>query len=91
MITFKKLQKVKEMNKQLVVYKFLLILKKTLIALDLSKQKALDANPKAIQQYQFYRKSKSRPLLRKKWKKPFFYFLQGTVKVLWIYFTLIYY
>ena len=38
MITFKKLQKVKEMNKQLVVYKFLLILKKTLIALDLSKQ-----------------------------------------------------
>ena len=40
---------------QLVVYWILLILKKNyrLIAADLSKQKALDADPKAIQQIIF--------------------------------------
>ena len=40
---------------QLVVYWILLILKKKykLIAVDLSKQKALDADPKAIQQIVF--------------------------------------
>ena len=50
-----KYQQDKAMITQLVVYWILLIVKKNyrLIAADLSKQKALDADPKAIQQIIF--------------------------------------
>ena len=47
MIIFEKLQQVKEMITQLVVC-WTIIISKT-IAIDLSKQQALDADPKAIQ------------------------------------------
>ena len=47
MIIFEKLQQVKEMITQLVVC-WTIIISKT-IAIDLSKQQALDADPKTIQ------------------------------------------
>ena len=69
-----------------------------MIVIDLSKQQALDADPKAIQQINFTR------ILSRDWnpntamfftieeaKKTVLDFSQGTVKVLWIYFTLIQY
>ena len=52
MKTFKRLPLVKEMITQLVVCEIITILK-TLIAIDLTKQQALDADPKAIQQINF--------------------------------------
>ena len=47
---FKNLQQVKEMVIQLIVFKIIIILKNyyKMIAIDLSKQQALDADPKAI-------------------------------------------
>ena len=67
-----------------------------MIVIDLSKQQALDADPKAIQQINFTR------ILSRDWnpntamfftieeaKETVLDFSQGTVKVLWIYFTLI--
>ena len=67
-----------------------------MIVIDLSKEQALDADPKAIQQINFTR------ILSWDWnpntamfftieeaKETVLDFSQGTVKVLWIYFTLI--
>ena len=51
MITFKKLQLVKEMIIQLVVYQIIVIY--NMIPIDLSKRKALDGDPKANQQINF--------------------------------------
>ena len=50
MITFEKLWLVKEMITQLAVYSAIIISKKyeKMIAIDLSKQQTLDADPKAI-------------------------------------------
>ena len=61
--------------------------KNYLIAVDLSKQQALDADPKAIQQINFTanlerRGNKDFISFMKKQKKLFLEFLQGTVKVL---------
>ena len=58
-----------------------------MIAVDLSKQQALDADPKAIQQINFTanlerRGNKDFISFMKKQKKLFLEFLQGTVKVL---------
>ena len=54
MITFERLQLAKKIITQLVVYYIISISKNyKLIAIDLSKQQALDANPKAIQQINF--------------------------------------
>ena len=49
MITFGKLRLLKEMIKQLVVYLVIPFYYK-MIAIDLSKQEALDADPKVLQQ-----------------------------------------
>ena len=61
--------------------------KNYLIAVDLSKQQALDADPKAVQQINFTanlerRGNKDFISFMKKQKKLFLEFLQGTVKVL---------
>ena len=48
MIIFKKLQQVKEMITQLVVYQTIII-SKNYKMIDLGKQQALDADPKATQ------------------------------------------
>ena len=65
-----------------------------MIAMDLSKQQRLDANPKAIQQIDFTvnleQDGKTTMLLIiEEMKETILDFLQGTFKVLWIYFTLI--
>ena len=52
MIVLTKLQQVKEMISQLVVC-WIIVISKTIIAIDLSKQQAIDADPKAIQQTNF--------------------------------------
>ena len=62
--------------------------------MDLSKQQRLDANPKAIQQIDFTvnleQDGKTIMLLIiEEMKETILDFLQGTFKVLWIYFTLI--
>ena len=55
MIIFQKLLLVKEMIAQLFVYEIIIMLINTtkMIAIDLNKQQALDADPKAIQQINF--------------------------------------
>ena len=55
MIIFQKLLLVKEMIAQLFVYDIIIMLINTtkMIAIDLNKQQALDADPKAIQQINF--------------------------------------
>ena len=60
MIVFEKLQQVKEMITQLVVW-WTIIISKTynMMAINLSKQQALDADPKAVQ-HQFYKAFRNR-------------------------------
>ena len=55
MIIFQKLLLVKEMIAQLFVYEIIIMLINTtkMIAIDLNKQQALNADPKAIQQINF--------------------------------------
>ena len=79
MKTFKKLQLVKEMITQLVVCQITIIYK--MIAFDLSKQQALDGDPKAIKQTNFTGTLSG--------KETILDFSQGTVKVLKFYFVLI--
>ena len=52
MITFRKLQLVKEMITQQAIY-YIILTSKRFIALDISTQQALDADSKAIQQIDF--------------------------------------
>ena len=66
MIVFKKLQQVEEMIIQLVDYWTIIVRFYNyfkdyykIIAIDLSKQQALDADPKSIQKKDFYRISSS--------------------------------
>ena len=65
-----------------------------LIAIDLSKQQKLDADPKAIQQINFTR-NLTRPgdartyLIIEEAKEKIVDFSKGTVKVLWFHFVLI--
>ena len=75
MKTFKKLQLVKEMITQLVVCQITIVYKT--IAFDLSKQQALDADPKAIKQTNFTGNLSG--------KETILDFLKGTVKVLKFY------
>ena len=63
-----------------------------MIAIDLSKQQALDADPKAIQQINFNGNSDQAAgatiiFIVEEAKETILDFSQGTVKVLWIYFT----
>ena len=66
-----------------------------MIAIDLSKEQALDADPKAIQQITFagnlnqgrYVNENTVILIIEEAKETILDFSQGTVKVLWIYFT----
>ena len=72
---------------QLVVYWILLIVKKNyrLIAADLSKQKALDADPKAIQQIIFTGKTDNQIrvyYILEQSKETILEFSKGTTKVL---------
>ena len=54
MIVFEKLQQAKERIKQLVVWKIIIFKDyQKMVAIDLSKQKALDVDPKVIQQINF--------------------------------------
>ena len=68
-----------------------------MIAIHLSKQQVLDADPKAIQQINFTRNlapdenAYTTFLIFEEVKETIFDFSQGTVNILWIYFTLIYY
>ena len=69
-----------------------------LIAIDSSKQLALDANPKTIQQINFTGNLARNPIanavmffLIKETKESILDFSLGNVKVFWIYFTLIFY
>ena len=87
-----KYQQDKVMIIQLVVYQILLILKKNykLIAVDLSKQKALDADSRAIQQIIFTGKIKATVAntrviifyVLEKSKETILEFSKGTAKVL---------
>ena len=52
MIIFEKLHQIKEMITQLFVYQTIII-SKTMISIDLSKQQVLDGDPNAIQQISF--------------------------------------
>ena len=66
------------------------------IAINLSKQKALDADPKAIQKINFtvnldWDKGAAMFFIIEEANETILYFSQGTLKVLWIYFTLIWY
>ena len=66
-----------------------------MIAIHLSKQQVLDADPKAIQEINFTRNlapdgnAYTTLFIFEEVKETIFDFLQGTVNVLWIYFTLI--
>ena len=65
-----------------------------MIAIDLSKQQVLDADPKAIRKIYFTAnleldRNTTMFSIIKEAKRNDFRFLEGTVKVLWIYFTLI--
>ena len=69
-----------------------------MIAIDLNKQQALDADPKAIQQIDFTRNlardvniNTTMFFTIKETKETILDFSQATVKVLWLYFTLIWY
>ena len=82
-----KYQQDKVMITQLVVYQILLILKKKyrLIAADLSKQKALDADSRAIQQIIFTGTLKTRAIIYcilEQSKETTLQFSKGTAKVL---------
>ena len=58
-----------------------------LIAVDLSKQKELDADSRAIKQIEFYGMLKTNPQVCTalgKWKETMLEFYKGTAKVLWI-------
>ena len=77
------------MIKQLVVYWILLILKKNyrLIEADLSKQKALDANSREIQQINFTGKVSAGAMIYyilKQSKETILQFSKGMTKLLWI-------
>ena len=93
MITFEKLWLIKEMVAWLDFNYFNKYYK--MIAIDLSKQQALDADPKAIQQINFtgnlnwarYVNENTMILIIEEAKETILDFSQGTVKVLWIYFT----
>ena len=67
-----------------------------MIAIHLSKQQVLDADPKAIQEINFTRNlapdgnAYTTFFIFEEVKETIFDFSQGTVNVLWIYFTLIY-
>ena len=90
----KKYQQDKVMITRLVVYWILLILKKKskLIVADLSKQKGLDADPRAIQQIIFTGKIKSAEekasviiyYIFEQSKETTLQFSKGTTKVLWM-------
>ena len=73
---------------QLVVYWVLLISKKNyrLIAADLSKQNALDADSRAIQQIIFTRKASAAVIyyIYEKSKETVVEFYKGTTKFIWI-------
>ena len=59
-----------------------------MIAIDLSKQHALDADPKTIQQIKFTGKLKENTtmfFIIEETKETILDFSQGTVKVVWIY------
>ena len=63
-------------------------------AIDLNKQQALDADPKAIQQINFtgnldWAAGATMFFIIEEAKETILDFSQGTVKVLWIYFTLL--
>ena len=63
-----------------------------MIAIDLSKQQAFDADPKAIQQINFTEnldqaRNTTMFLIIEEVKETILDFLQRTLKVLWIYFT----
>ena len=65
-----------------------------LIAIDLSKQKKLDADPKPIQQINFTgnlnrAEAPTTIFITEEAKETVFDVLKGTVKVLWFYFALI--
>ena len=66
-----------------------------MIAIHMSKQQVLDADPKAIQQINFTRNlapdgnAYTTFFIFEEVKETIFDFSQGTVNVLWIYFTLI--
>ena len=65
-----------------------------MIAISLSKQQALDADPKAIQQINFTGNLEQDNggtifSIMEEAKETVFNFTQGTVKVLWLYFILI--
>ena len=55
-----------------------------LIAVDLSKQKELDADSRAIQQIEFYGMLKNKSQVLEKSKETMLEFYKGTAKVLWI-------
>ena len=87
MMKSEKYQQDKVMITQLVVYWILLISKKNyrLIAADLSKQKALDADPKAIQQIIFTGKTDNQIrvyYILEQSKETILEFSKGTTKVL---------
>ena len=65
-----------------------------IIAIDLSKQQALSADPKAVQRINFtwnldWAGKTAMYFIIEEAKETFLDFLQGTVKVLWIYLALI--
>ena len=81
---------------QLDVYQIIPILKKyyKLIAIDLSKQQKLDADPKSIQQINFTgnldrAEVSTISFIIEEAKGTALDFSKGTVKVLWLYFVLI--
>ena len=83
MIIFEKFQQLKEMITQLVVCCFKNYYK--MIAIDLSKQQALDANPKAIQQINFtgnLEEPSTIFFIIEEAKETVLDFSQGTVKIL---------
>ena len=67
-----------------------------MIAIDLSKQQALDAHPKAIQEIDFTANldrdgDTTMFFIIEEMKESIIDFSQGTIKVLWLYFTLIWF
>ena len=85
MIVFKKLQQAKKMIKQMVISWAIIILK-TIIAKDLSKQQVLNADSKAIQKLNFTgnlnrAEGEKMPFIIEKAKERVLDFSQGTVKI----------
>ena len=88
MITFDKLQQVKEMITLLLDYNYFKSYYK-MIAIDLSKQQALDFDPKTIQQINFtgnldWAAGATMFFIIEEVKGTILDFSQGTVKVLWM-------